>query len=360
MLAYSIDSALSAETVSEVYVSTDDQKIVALTEKMGATAVHRPIELAGDEATSESALLHVLNWRNEQGLSDPNLVVFLQCTSPVRRGDDIDGAVRQLIDHEVDSIFSAAENQLLVWSHRPGSQPASVNYDYKSRKREQDMDVQMRENGSIYVFKPEILRTLNNRLGGKMDIYEMDYWSSFQVDTPEHIELAEWILGRAEYAPATSFADRIDLVVFDFDGVMTENGVWLDQDGREAVRCDRSDGLGLTAMRKAGVAMMVMSTEKNLVVGKRCEKLQLPCAQGIDDKGAFLAQTLKERGIDPAHVAYVGNDTNDLTCLRQVGLPVVVADAHPDVMSSARFVLTRRGGQGAVREFCDLLLQHRA
>lgn len=156
---------------------------------------------------------------------------------------------------------------------------------------------------------------------------------------------------------ATVWPDRLDLVVFDFDGVLTDNTVIVDQDGHESVVCHRGDSLGIERMRLAGVAMLVLSKEKNGVVGARCRKLLLPFRQGIDDKIGELRNYIREHGYSAAYVAYVGNDINDAECLREVGLPVVVGDAHPSVLPMARLVLSATGGRGAVREFCDLFLE---
>jgi YrbI family 3-deoxy-D-manno-octulosonate 8-phosphate phosphatase len=148
------------------------------------------------------------------------------------------------------------------------------------------------------------------------------------------------------------------LVVLDFDGVLTDNGVWVNEDGTESVRCDRSDGLGLAMLREAGVAVLVLSTEQNRVVAARCKKLQLAVEYGVRNKGARLSEILRERGTDPSQVIYLGNDVNDIGCMQLVGTAVVVADAHPQVAGLADVVLSRTGGHGAVRELCDDLLQH--
>jgi YrbI family 3-deoxy-D-manno-octulosonate 8-phosphate phosphatase len=359
LVAHSILHARQSRLVQTVYVSTEDPLIAEVARAYGAEVVLRPPELASDQATSESALLHVLDDRVRRGLSDPDLAVFLQCTSPVRRADDIDRAVETLLAASADSLFSACENNRLIWAVK-GGQPYSINYDYGRRQREQDMAVQFRENGSIYVFRPEILRRFNNRLGGKIAVYEMDYWSSFQLDTPDHVELLEWIMQRPGYAPPVDWPERIEMVVFDFDGVMTDNRVMVTENGGEAVYCHRGDGWGIARLREAGIPMMVLSTENNPVVAARCAKLRLPYYQGIGDKATYLAHFLQEQAVDPAHVVYLGNDVNDLGCLKMVGLPAVVADAHPAVMAIARLVLTHRGGQGAVRELCDRLLAHLA
>lgn len=355
LVAHSIAHALASRYVREVYVSTESEEIAAVARAHGADVVTRPLDIADDKATSESALLHALDERNRRGLPDPDLVVFLQCTSPVRRHDDIDRAVETLLAAGADSLFSACENNRLIWAVKDG-RPYSVNYDFHSRQREQDMAVQFRENGSIYVFRPEVLRRENNRLGGRISVYEMDYWSSFQVDELAHAELIEWVMSRPGYAPAPEWPARLRLVVFDFDGVMTDNGVQVDERGGETVRCDRGDGWGVARLRDAGVPMMVLSTEENPVVAARCAKLKLPCVQGSRDKAAALSALLAEKGIDPSEVAYVGNDVNDLGCLRMVGLPVAVGDSHPEVLAAGRLALTKPGGRGAVREFCDLLL----
>jgi len=149
-----------------------------------------------------------------------------------------------------------------------------------------------------------------------------------------------------------------ELVVLDFDGVLTDNGVWVNEDGTESVRCDRSDGLGLAMLREAGVDVLVLSTEQNSVVAARCKKLELAVEYGIRDKGSRLSVILRERGTDPSEVIYVGNDVNDIGCLQLVGTAVVVADAHPKVTTLADVVLSRAGGHGAVRDLCDRLLEH--
>ena len=159
---------------------------------------------------------------------------------------------------------------------------------------------------------------------------------------------------------ALAHVEPVTFVVFDFDGVMTDNRVLVAEDGRESVFCSRADGLGVQMLARAGVGCLILSTETNPVVSARAAKLGVECVQGLGDaKGEALRGILRDRGIDPAAVAYVGNDVNDVECLRQVGVPVCVADAWPAARRAARFVTARRGGDGAVREVCDLVLEAR-
>lgn len=357
MLAYSIVHACHSPSVNDVVVSTDDDEIARVAELYGASVVRRPPEISGDTATSESALLHVLDARRLAGYADPDVVVFLQCTSPVRRPDDIERAIGVFSTEKADSVFSACENNRLIWGLKAG-EPVSMTYDWRSRKREQDMERQFRENGSIYVFKPGLLRDTNNRMGGKIRVYEMDYWSSFQVDTPEHAELIGWLLRKPEYSIPARLPDRIELVVFDFDGVMTDNHAYVDSEARESVRVNRSDGLGIDRLRKTGIPMLILSTERNPVVAARGKKLGIEVIQDVSDKKQRLQQIIAEREIDAANLIYVGNDLNDAGCFDVAGLAVAVADSHPDILSQAHLVLTRRGGDGAIRELCDLISDH--
>ncbi len=146
---------------------------------------------------------------------------------------------------------------------------------------------------------------------------------------------------------------QLRLLVFDFDGVFTDNRVLVMQDGTEGVMCSRADGLGLDRLRKCGLEMLVLSKEQNPVVGARCKKLRLNCIQGCDEKAERLQQECDDRGITVNEVAYVGNDINDLECMELVGLAISVADAYPQVKQVADWVGTVPGGQGAVREVCD-------
>lgn len=146
----------------------------------------------------------------------------------------------------------------------------------------------------------------------------------------------------------------IRAVVFDFDGVFTNNQVYVDESGKESVVCWRGDGIGLKRLHELGYKTCIVSSETNGVVSKRAKKLKMRCIQGIEDKLSILRKLSSEWNTDLSNIAYVGNDTNDSACLSAVGFPIVVADAHPDVLSLAKYLTKRKGGVGAVREVCDI------
>ncbi len=153
---------------------------------------------------------------------------------------------------------------------------------------------------------------------------------------------------------------RIRLVAFDFDGVFTDNMVYVFEDGSEAVRCFRSDGIGLHKLKKLGIETVIISTEANPVVSARARKLKIRCIQDCQDKRAVLEDIAQENNITLSEVAFVGNDINDLPCLKCVALPIVVQDAYQDVVSTALYQTKNPGGHGAVREVCDLFEKYRS
>jgi len=193
LVVHSIRHALDAELVDRVVVSTDDKEIAAVSERAGAEIVQRPAELSGDTASSESALLHVLDTLTVRGEETPELVVFLQATSPIRRPEDIDGAIEVLRSGDFDSVFSSSLVHGFIWENRDG-EVRPLNYTPETRPMRQEIGERVMENGSIYVFKPWILRKAGMRLGGKIGVYPMGYLEGLQIDEPGDLELARWIL----------------------------------------------------------------------------------------------------------------------------------------------------------------------
>ena len=197
LIAHTIEHAKRSRLVSRIIVSTDDNEISEVTLQYGAEVVKRPPELSGDTASSEVALLHVVDWLADQEKYEPDIVVFLQCTSPIRNESDLDNAITVLLENNADSLFSACRFNKYIWQVRNG-EVSPINYDYRRRWREQDFPHQVQENGSIYVFKTSILRELGNRLGGKIAVYEMDDLSFIQIDSNEDILLCKCILDMRE------------------------------------------------------------------------------------------------------------------------------------------------------------------
>jgi N-acylneuraminate cytidylyltransferase len=290
---------------------------------------------------------------------DPELVLLLQATSPIRNGDDVQRAIDQLIAERADSLFSACPVHGFVW-RRHGDAVESFSYDYRARRPRQQSPEDFLENGSIYVTRTALLRATGNRLGGRIAVYPMLPLQSLQVDEPADLVAIERLLmcQPAEPGAVDALAD-IDLLVLDFDGVLTDDRVLVDERGIESVRCHRGDGWGIARLRDSGVAIVVLSAETNPVVTARCRKLRIEAKQACADKLAALRELAAERHVPASRIGYVGNDVNDLPCLTWVGTPIAVADAAHQVRAVCRLVSSRRGGRGAVREIADWILAAR-
>lgn len=355
LIAHTIEQALSSNLIQRTFVSTDDAGITAVSQAHGAEVIRRPAEISGDATSSEIALLHALDYLENSERLAPDYVVFLQCTSPLRKSHDIDSAVQQLIEENADSLLSVTKSHGFIWQ-KSGSEARSVNYDYNSRPRRQDFGGQYIENGSIYICTNEIMKFNRNRLGGKISIYEMEGWQAFEIDDVADFKLCAWLYEQhLQNEVFVVDSKNLHLIIYDFDGVMTDNRVEVDQNGVETVRVNRSDGLAISELRKRDIPQIIVSTEKNPVVQRRAEKLGIPVSHAVDDKQEFIASYMQERGINPQNVVYVGNDVNDLEAMKIVGMPIAPADAHRAVKKIAKHTTRARGGEGVVRELLDII-----
>lgn len=194
LIEWSVRQALGAAEIDSVWVSSDGDEILQAAERAGARPIRRPAELSGDAASSESAWLHALDALEAQGIA-VRRVVGMQATSPIREPADLDGALRQFERERLDSLLSVSEIQdFFVWEEAGDGTFRAVNYDYRNRRRRQAIRPQYRENGSFYVFRPELLRKEGNRLGGRIGAFVMAAHKIFQIDSLEDVALCEAIM----------------------------------------------------------------------------------------------------------------------------------------------------------------------
>ena len=147
---------------------------------------------------------------------------------------------------------------------------------------------------------------------------------------------------------------NIKVIFFDFDGVFTDNKVILSEDNKESVICSRLDGIGLSVLKKIGIKMFVISSEKNEVVKLRCKKLNLDCFHGVENKAKVIKNILDECKLKKENSCFIGNDVNDIPAFKSVQLRIGVFDRHPEIDNYIDFITLNKGGNGAVREFCDI------
>lgn len=354
LVARAVRAALASGAIDLVVVSTDDAAIAAAARAAGARIVERPAAISGDQASSESALRHALDALADEGIA-PRVTAFLQATSPFIPAGALAQAVTTVQDGHADSAFSARESHEFVWRRDADGAASALGHDAAHRPRRQDRDPHYVETGAFYVFTTDGFRAARHRFFGRTEIVEVPEATAIEIDDPAQLRTAQALAHLLE--PPGPLGARV--VVTDFDGVHTDDTAWVDAAGTEHVRVSRSDGMGVALLRRAGVPVLILSTERNAVVRARAEKLQVEVIHGVDDKASALCRWAAERGVDLAETAYLGNDVNDLPAMALVGWSVAVADARPEVLAAARIVLTRRGGDGAVRELADRVLDAR-
>lgn len=194
LIAWSIEQATNSKLVDVVYVSTDNEQIAEVSRQYGAKVINRPVEFASNTAKSEDAILHAITVIEKENRIDISMVIFLQATSPIRQINDIDNAIDIFLKQKADSLFSCTRiEDHFIWEERDGNY-YSVNHDFQNRKMRQDIKPQYLENGSIYVFKPELIKETHNRLGGKIAVYEMPPWKSFQIDIQDDLGICEYYI----------------------------------------------------------------------------------------------------------------------------------------------------------------------
>jgi len=375
LIAWSIAAAQQAASVTRVIVSTDDEQIAAVARQFGAeTPFLRPAEFAQDNTTDLPVFEHALHWLAEQQDYRPDVVVQLRPTSPIRPRGLVDEAVRILLAHpdadSVRGVVPAGQNPHKMWRLPQGEHAPMKNLlevegiaePYNAPR--QSLPPIYWQTGHIDAIRTATI--LNGSMSGK-NIYPLIIDPRYTVDIDN---LQDW--ARYEHLVATGGLDMVwvgrarrpmpstvKLIVSDFDGVITDNRVWTDENGRETVAASRSDSMRIRELRERGIEIVILSSEPNPVVRARAEKMGVEAIQGIElrGKGEALKKLLAEKNVDAANVVYIGNDLNDLPCFEIVGWAVAVADAYPEVLRAADYVLTRPGGHGALRELCELVLE---
>ncbi|MET7305669.1 acylneuraminate cytidylyltransferase [Streptomyces sp. NPDC005134] len=365
LVARAVQACLGSSEVTDVVVTTDDTAIAAAARAAGDAlgdsgrlhCVQRPAAIAGDRSSSEDAVLHALDAYEAMHDRTVDVVLLVQCTSPFITREDIDGVAAAVAREGADTAVTVAPFHGFIWRDGTAVEDHAygVNHDKGVRQMRQDRPEDLLETGAAYAMDVAGFRTHRHRFFGDTALVRTDPARVLEIDDPHDLARARALAPLLDPSPLPT-RDDIDAVVLDFDGTQTDDRVLIDADGREIVAVHRGDGLGIAALRKSGLDLLILSTEQNPVVAARANKLRIPVLHGIDRKDLALKQWCDEQGIAPERVLYVGNDVNDLPCFALAGWPVAVASAHDSVRAAARAVTTTPGGFGAIREIAAWLL----
>ena len=374
LIAWSIAAAKQSDLVTRVIVSTDDEEIAAVAREWGAeTPFLRPAEFAQDNTTDLPVFEHALKWLADVEGYRPDVVIQLRPTSPIRPRTMVDDAIRVLANHAdadcVRGVVPAAQNPFKMWRFNGDSKPlqpllevAGIDEPYNAPR--QILPPVYWQTGHIDAIRVSTITQKKSLTGDVIYPLLIDPKYTVDIDTlPDWAKYEALVYSGLEMvSPGKSrraMPETIKMIICDFDGVVTDNLVITDQDGKESVSASRSDSMHIKTLREKGIELMILSSEPNPVVMARAKKMSVDAIHnvGLQNKGHVMRELLEQKNIKAENVIFLGNDLNDLPCFDVAGWSVAVADAYPEVLRAADHVLTKTGGHGAIRELCEIVLK---
>jgi len=339
--------------VDEIYVATDCVKIeeVVLSFGFRKTKVYqRKPENAKDVSSTESVMLEFIDQR---AISENNLMLLVQATSPLTTPADFSNGLRKIKDG--DSLLSCVRQKRFYWN----PDGTSKNYDYRNRPRRQDFDGELMENGAFYINSVGNIMRDKNRLSGKILIHEMEDYTAVELDEPDDWIIAEKLM-RKYILTSEKPKQKIKLFLTDVDGVLTDAGMYYSENGDELKKFNTHDGKGLELLRNAGIKTGIITSENTKLVSRRAKKLKVDYLyQGKHGKGKLdvAKEICALEDITLSEISYIGDDINCIELLSAAGFAACPADALLAVKKVEGItLLNKKGGAGVVREFADLIL----
>jgi len=346
-----IEAALECKYIDKVFVATDSDEIKNCIIRLSSSklsVIGRSTQTATDTATSESALIEFCEKYNFEN------VFLIQATSPLLSSSDLEAAWVTFINKKYDSILSVVKNKRFYWKENKDNIIIPWNYDPFSRPRRQDFKGCYMENGAFYLSSRKSIIDSGCRISGKIGIFEMPPYTSFEVDDPEDWIIIEDLMRRYK---KVSSKGKIKLFATDVDGVLTDAGMYYSEDGDEMKKFNTHDAKGLEFLRKSGIKTAIFTSENTKIVERRAKKMKIDFVyQGVRDKLYALKKTCAELKISLNEVAYIGDDINDIDVLRNVKFSACPSDAMENIKSVSQHICKLKGGHGCVREFIEAVI----
>ena len=358
LVCWNIEALEGCPEVDEVIVATDSDAIWSVVENQhyGKTTLYRrSAENACDTASTESVMLEYIH---KAGLAEDTIFMLVQATSPLTQTIHFSEALQMYAKGGYDSILTCVRNYRFFWN----ADGTSMNYDYMKRPRRQNFDGMLMENGAFYINTVRNILCNGNRLGGRIGIYEMPEYTATEIDEPDDWIILENLMRKHVLAHAGCRQPRIRLFLTDVDGTLTDGGMYYSENGDELKKFNTRDGMGMGMLREKGIKVGIITSEDRQLNKRRADKLKVDFFyQGRKDVGKLaVAQEICDKmGITLREVAYMGDDVNCIELLSSVGLAACPADADGRVKAIPGIrVMTKKGGDGCVREFCEMLVSH--
>ena len=358
LVCWNIEALEECNAVDEVIVATDSDEIWRTVKGRNykkTTLYRRSEENACDTASTESVMLEYINYAK---LNKDDVFMLVQATSPLTQAEHFTEALQQYEEGDFDSILTCVRSYRFFWNE----DGTSMNYDYLNRPRRQNFKGMLMENGAFYINTVEKIFCYRNRLGGKIGIYEMPEYTSFEIDEPDDWIVMESLMQKHVLSKRKRTKHEIKLFLTDIDGTLTDGGMYYSENGDELKKFNTRDGMGLQMLREAGIKTAIITSEDRDLNRRRAEKLKIDfLRQGKANGGkvAVAQEIAAEMGITMQEVAYIGDDVNCMDLLSSVGLAACPADAHNKIKAIAGIIiLHKKGGEGCVREFVENILRN--
>ncbi len=356
LVYWTAKAACEANLVDKVYIATDSAEIRSSIEHFikdekerfsKLSVICRSAENASDTASTESAMLE---FANEYSFEN---IVLVQATSPLLRGEDIDGGINLFFSPDTDSVLSVVIQKRFVWKNENGVAQA-VNYDIFSRPRRQDFNGFLMENGAFYITSKESLQKTKNRISGCIRAYIMPEDTALEIDEPIDFVIQEQLLLKRGKDLKELSSKKIKMVITDCDGCLTDGGMYYSENGDELKKFNTKDGVALSRLHRQGILVGIITGEKRALNKRRADKLNLDfIVQGVENKKAILEEICQKNKLSLEEVLYIGDDVNDIDAMRIAGYSACPADSSREILSIANYIASRRGGDGAVREIIE-------
>lgn len=356
-----IRAACTCNYIDEVYVATDNEKIRATVEsfKEGAergifakvNVIGRSPESASDTASTETAMLEFA------GKYAFDNIALIQATSPLLTCNDLNRGFEVFNEDGVDSVLSVVLQKRFHWNCNTGGFVTATNYDVYHRPRRQNFSGYLVENGAFYLTSKTALLESQNRISGNIKAVEMEQDTFFEIDEPDDWIIVETLMKKRKMDTPDEIPE-IGMFLTDCDGCLTDGGMYYSEKGDELKKFNTRDGMGLALLKEKGILTGILTSEHAHLVQRRAEKLKLDILEpACKDKAACIERLSLEKGVPMENICYVGDDINDIEALRIVGYGCCPADAMPQVKETAKYITTARGGNGAIREIVERILQ---
>jgi 3-deoxy-D-manno-octulosonate 8-phosphate phosphatase, yrbI family len=354
LVYWTILSLQNSINIDRIFVATDCDKIKEIVNNFNFTKVEvydRDPKNAEDTSSTESVMLEFIYKNN---FREDDLFFLVQATSPLTQTEDFDEALKLFKKNKADSLLTCVRTKRFFWD----GDANPINYDFKNRPRRQDFYGLFMENGAFYINSIGNIKRYKNRLSGKVSIYEMKEFTAIEIDEEDDWTIAEKMMYK--YILSKRIKPIIKLFLSDVDGTLTDAGMYYGENGNELKKFNTRDGKGFELLHRAGIKTGIITSENTKIVKNRAKKLKVDfLRQGIEHNGKLEAvkRICQNENILLSEVAYVGDDINCKELLQSVGLAACPSDATQEIKDILNIiVLSKKGGDGAVREFAEYVL----